>query len=142
MDKLELQFAHQEILRGIKDIFNAQRDIAQHRIYREGRDRRIKQGSGNAVRGRSGLLMKSLENPMYDVWRDQSGSHAHFDYPIYIRFLDMKKHGNFQIYNRQIWGILYGETFRNIRYGFTQEVRDRIDMNLRELMNSIIIDLT
>lgn len=142
MDKLELQFVHQEILKGIRDIFSAQRNVAQRRIYQEGKERRTKHGTGNTVRGRSGYLMKSLENPAFNVWKGELGNHAHFDYPIYIRFLDMKKHGNFKIYNRQIWGILYGETFRNIRYEFNQEVRDWVDKHLREIMNQLKVNPT
>jgi len=137
MDKLELQFVHQEILKGIRDIFSAQRNVAQRRIYQEGKERRVKQGTGKTVRGRSGYLMQSLENPNFKAWKGGLGNHAHLDYPIYIRFLDMKEHGNFKIYNRQIWGILYGETFRNIRYEFNQEVRDWVDKHLREIMNQL-----
>lgn len=137
MDKLELKFVHQEILKGIRDIFRAQRNVAQRRIYQEGKERRITQGTGKTVRGRSGYLMQSLENPNFKAWKGELGNYAHFDYPIYIRFLDMKEHGNYKIYNRQIWGILYGETFRNIRYEFNQEVRDWIDKHLREIMNQL-----
>lgn len=54
----------------------------------------------------------------------------------------MKEHGNFKIYNRQIWGILYGETFQNIRYEFNQEVRDWINKNLREIMNQLKVNPT
>lgn len=62
MDKLELQFIHQEIKKGLRDIFAAQANIAGRRIYQEGKDRRVRQGTGHTVRGRSGALMDSLEN--------------------------------------------------------------------------------
>lgn len=140
MNKLELQFIHREILKGLRDIFAAQVNVAKRRIYQEGKERRVKQGSGRTVRGRTGVLMDSLENPRQKVWQGELGNHAHFDYPVYIRFLDMKKHGNYKIYNRQIWGILYGETFRNIRYEFNQEVRDWVDKNLREIMNQLKVN--
>lgn len=142
MDKLELQFIHQEIKKGLRDIFAAQANIAGRRIYQEGKDRRVRQGTGHTVRGRSGALMDSLENPRQKIWQGELGNHAQFEYPIYIRFLDMKEHGNFKIYNRQIWGILYGETFRNIRYEFNQEVRDWVDKHLREIMNQLKVNPT
>lgn len=135
MDRLELQFVHQELLKGIRDIFSAQRAIARSRIYQEGAERRVVHGSGRGVRGRSGRLMQALANPVYDVWRGESGVHAHIDYPIYIRFLDMKRHGNFKIYkiyNRQVWGILYGQTFQNIRYEFRSWVRDFLQTAISE----------
>lgn len=142
MDKLELQFVHQEILKGIRDIFSAQRNVAQRRIYQEGQERRVIHGTGKTVRGRSGYLMQSLENPTVNAWAGELSVHAHFDYPIYIRFLDMKEHGNYKIYNRQIWGILYGETFRNIRYEFNQEVRNWVDKHLRDIMNQLKVNQT
>lgn len=118
MDKLELQFVHQELLKGIRDIFRAQRNVAQNRIYQVGSERLTVRGTGRTVRGRSGNLMRSLSNPSFKVWKGELGVHAHIDYPIYIRFLDMKEHGNYKIYNRQIWGILYRETFVRIRFEF------------------------
>ena len=38
--------------------------------------------------------------------------------PLYIRFLDMKKHGNYGIYNRQVWGILWNNSLQTIKYGY------------------------
>lgn len=122
MDKLELQFVHQELLKGIRDIFRAQRNVAQNRIYQVGSERRTVRGTGRT--GPSGNLMRALSNPSFKVWKGEQGVHAHIDYPIYIRFLDMKEHGNYKIYNRQIWGILYRETFDNIRYEFRSWLED------------------
>lgn len=52
--------------------------------------------------------------------------------PLYIRFLDMKKHGNYGIYNRQVWGILWNNSLQTIKYGYGKEVRDRIYAGLQE----------
>lgn len=30
----------------------------------------------------------------------------------------MKQHGNYQIYNRQVWGILYSDVRKNVKYEF------------------------
>ena len=43
---------------------------------------------------------------------------AQTNVPLYIRFLDMKRKGNWQIYNRQIWGIMYHDVRSRIRYEF------------------------
>lgn len=40
-----------------------------------------------------------------------------------LRFLDMKRLGNMKIYNRPVWGILYGETKARLSYGFSEEVK-------------------
>lgn len=132
MEQLELQFIHREITRGLRDIYAAQRNIASSRIYQEGHDRKVRQGSGRTVRGRSLALMAALTHPSDTVWSGTLSVHALLKYPLYIRFLDMKRHGNFKIYNRQIWGILYKETFQNIRYGFADWLREQLREDLRQ----------
>jgi hypothetical protein len=47
-----------------------------------------------------------------------------------LRFLDMKKLGNMKIYNRLVWGILYGETAKDLMYGFTEEVKTALRRQL------------
>ncbi|EOA52049.1 hypothetical protein HMPREF1214_04873 [Bacteroides sp. HPS0048] len=43
-----------------------------------------------------------------------------------MRFMDMKRVGNWQIYNRQVWGILYNNTINAVRYEYGKQVRDQI----------------
>lgn len=137
IDQLQLEFIHRHINEGLKKIYQAQRNIASRRIYQHGRDKRTVQEKGPTVKGRSGALMSSLVHPDKRVWKGELGNHAVFNYPIYIRFLDMKDFGNYKIYNRQIWGILYNDTFNNIRYGFTQEAREYIRNILIDAMNPL-----
>jgi hypothetical protein len=47
-----------------------------------------------------------------------------------LRFLDMKKLGNMKIYNRLVWGILYGETRVELMYGFSKEVKNTLRRQL------------
>lgn len=112
--------------RGIRDIFQAQLDIATERIYRKGKKRKIVQGFGTTVQGRSGTLMAALRNPEYSVNPDGEGVIARSNLPLYTRFLDMKRHGNYQIYNRQIYGILYHDTLGKIKYEYRDYVRERV----------------
>ena len=130
LETLKVQFMHQEVLKGLKQIFDAQRQIAESRIYYHGAERTREQGSGSVVKGRSGRLMDALRNPKFSISPDGGGLRSVSSYPVYIRFLDMKKHGNYKIYNRQIWGILYGETLNNIRYEF----RDWLRTNFPEML--------
>lgn len=119
-------FFTDRIGRGIQDIFNAQLDIATKRIYQKGRSRKKVQGYGELVQGRSGALMEALQNPKYSIQPDGEGVIAHSNLPLYTRFLDMKRHGNYQIYNRQIYGILYRETMGKIKYEYQEYARERI----------------
>ena len=74
--------------------------------------------------------MAALQNPNYSVIPDGEGVIAHSNLPLYTRFLDMKKHGNYQIYNRQIYGILYHDTLGKIKYEYQDYVRERIKRNV------------
>jgi hypothetical protein len=131
-DSLKTQYFMQYIRKGVHDIFAAQKQIATSRIYQVGHERTIKQGSGSTIKGRSGALMNALNSPNYLITPDGQGVRTQITYPLYIRFLDMKRHGNYKIYNRQIWGIMYKETFVNIKY----EYGDWLKNHVHDLLNS------
>ncbi|MCS2886729.1 hypothetical protein NXV14_02860 [Bacteroides fragilis] len=38
------------------------------------------------------------------------------------------------LYNRAIWGVLYHETFPQIRYGFNDEIRNSIRQELEQAL--------
>lgn len=60
----------------------------------------------------------------------------------YLRFLDIIYSGRSKaskyvrrrlaLYNRVVWGVLYGETLPAIRYGLTQDIRRRIGESLQK----------
>lgn len=120
-ERIDLRLIHNELLRGMQQIFRNQREIARVNIYGK---------SGPYAGRRTGRLREFLDNPEYDVQTGNLGVHGHIDYPLYIRFLDMKKNGNNKIYNRQVWGILYKETFRHIRYTLSGILREWAEGNL------------
>ncbi|MCM1450673.1 MAG: hypothetical protein NC102_00220 [Clostridium sp.] len=99
--------------RGFSKIFNEQRRIAAAKIYGKQAHR-----TDGTPRSRSGRLQRALESPSFSLSGSGSSLSASARYPAYIRFLDMKRLGNYRIYNRPIWGILYKETFRDLRYEF------------------------
>ncbi|WP_277247078.1 hypothetical protein [Prevotella pallens] len=45
------------------------------------------------------------------------------------------KRRNLALYNRVVWGVLYHETFPQLRYGFTDEVRKTIHDQLDKSFN-------
>ena len=122
--------------KGFHDIYEAQRLIATERIYQTGHLRTRKKGAGNALHGRSGKLMDSINNPRYLLAGNSYGINGQLNYPIYIRFLDMKRLGNWKIYNRQIWGILYSETFVEMKYHYYAWLRDFTLRTLQHTYNS------
>ena len=134
MDSLKLEYVHRELLAGLKTIYQEQLNIAFTGIRRVGASHRLVRNQ-RRIGICTGNLVNSLSQPGYSL--SKGGNSAIMKYPMYIRFLDMKEHGNHMIYNRQIWGILYGTVFPNIRYGFTAEVRELIDREIRSIMGEL-----
>ncbi len=100
--------------RGFNKIFNEQRNIAASKIYGSQAYR-----TDGTPRSRSGRLQQALQSPALQLSGSGSSLSATIAYLTYIRFLDMKRLGNCRIYNRPIWGILYRQTLRDIRYEFS-----------------------
>ena len=134
-DLIKQEFVRENIERDIRAIFEAQYLIATERVYTsaiyptqvgQGRNLVREQGHGRLMRGTTGRLLSALRNPVYSVGFSGRGVVATSNIPLYIRFLDMKKHGNYQIYNRQIYGILYHDTLGKIKYEYQDYVRERV----------------
>lgn len=71
----------------------------------------------------------------------------------YLRFLDIRyKRGNdrlskhqrrkLAVYNRVVWGVLYGETFPTLQYGFREDIRKYIKSQLESGLGVDQNDLT
>lgn len=108
------KYFREYINRGFRKIFDEQRRIAAGKIYGKQAYR-----TDGTPRSRSGRLQQALASPSLSISGSGSSLSATAQYPSYIRFLDMKRLGNYRIYNRPIWGILYKETFRDLRYEFS-----------------------
>ena len=116
---MNIDHAITTLSRGIDEIYRRQLEIAEQRIY------------GNLsmperVKRRTGHLRDALAARRYSVSRDGQGVRTTADVPLYLRFLDMKRFGNHQIYNRQVYGILYHQVLNRIKYGFTDEMAQQI----------------
>jgi hypothetical protein len=130
-DLIKQEFIRERVEKDIRAIFEAQLLIARERIYtrtrysKEGRSFYQEQGTG-ATLDRDSLLLKALETPQYKIEASGNGIISTSNIPMYMRFMDMKRVGNWQIYNRQVWGILYNNTINAIRYEYGKQVRDQI----------------
>ena len=111
---LKVQFFKQEVERGIREIFQAQAAVAAARVKHTGH-------------AQGGTLMAALTSPRYSVTQNGGGVEAH------ARFIDMKRKGNYRIYNKQVWGILYRDVRDRIRYEF----EDFVEQQKRYLQQSI-----
>lgn len=113
--------------RGFRRIFEEQRSIAAAKIYGKQAYR-----TDGTPRSRSGRLQQALASPTFSITGSGSGISAKAQYPTYLRFLDMKRLGNYRIYNRPVWGILYKETFNDIRFEFSAWLRKNLADSIRE----------
>ncbi|MDE5785364.1 MAG: hypothetical protein K2H98_02430 [Duncaniella sp.] len=115
------------VRKGFRNIFAEQRAIAARKIY----DHEAITREGYP-RSRSHELERALQSPRFDIRSAGSGITANASYPSYIRFLDMKRLGNYRIYNRPVWGVLYKETFQDIRYEFSDWLRRNFGEEIRK----------
>lgn len=125
------EFVRQVLERDIRNIFRAQQLAVSQRIYLAGKDLKASRRKKGLQR-RTGRLEDSLSSPEYYLQSQGEQFNMAALYPIYIRFLDMKRLGNWKIYNRQIWGILYNNALRDIRYGYGSELADFVGNALRD----------
>ncbi|WP_302314297.1 hypothetical protein [uncultured Muribaculum sp.] len=125
-DKIAKYFT-EYVNRGFRRIFEEQRRIAAAKIYGKQAYR-----TDGTPRSRSGRLQQALASPTFSITGSGSGISAKAQYPTYLRFLDMKRLGNYRIYNRPVWGILYKETFNDIRFEFSAWLRKNLADSIRE----------
>lgn len=85
----------------------------------------------------SGNLLQSIQKEPVKIIETERQVYYMSVLP-YMRFLDIYFRENIifrrnlSIYNRVVWGVLYGEVLPNLRYGFTQDIRKYITRQLQE----------
>lgn len=127
-------FIVQVLDRDVKNIYMAQRLIAERSIYISGKDLKSSKKKGSQIGRRTGSLLKSLSEADYDIKFNGSTFNVSSKIALHTRFLDMKKFGNHRIYNAQVWGILYGTTLPTIKYKYGQRVFDLVGQALQRAL--------
>jgi hypothetical protein len=110
--------------RDLSNIYRAQLAIAKHNVHIEGKDSKVKKRRGAALKVKTGRLISSLENPDFIIQANGTHFVVSARIMLYMRFLDMKRLGNWKIYNRQVWGILENNALRDIRSRYGQDIHD------------------
>lgn len=124
------EFIRTILERDARNIYRAQQLIVSQRIYMSGKDLKANRRK-KGIQKRSGNLEDSLSNPDFYMKSQGENFVVAANYPLYIRFLDMKSKGNWRIYNRQVWGILFSNALPDIRNKYGQAVRDYVGEALR-----------
>jgi hypothetical protein len=117
------QYAKEVMAEGAKILLKEQRETLQTYYNR-----------------RTGTLESNLDGSNYSIMEIGGSPMLVINYLLKIRFLDMKKTSKGKnkklyapIYNRLVWGFVFGRIYKQLRYGFTQEVRNRYTEKLREI---------
>ena len=126
---IKKQFVHQTLKEGIMRIYNTQEEVVR-----------------NNLQERTGRLMTVISAHQFESEETQTSQKVFVRILPYLRFLDMQyrtrndriaktKRSNLALYNRVVWGVLYNETFPELRSGFTNEVRQGIRKMLENSFN-------
>lgn len=127
-DLIRKRFIHDTISQGINQIYAIQEDVVQANLKTQ-----------------SGQLKTHLSRRPFSFTESDSKEEFFIRIFPYLRFLDINyrrgsdrisRHirSNLALYNRAIWGVLYHETFPQIRYGFNNEIRGSIRQELEEAL--------
>ena len=122
------KFVHETLQKGLLKIYATQESVVR---------------SNYQLRSRRLITLLSKHSFESSITSD---SHTIFVRILpYLRFLDMAyrrrdriskfKRRNLALYNRVVWGVLCHETFPQLRYGFTDEVRKTIHDQLDKSFN-------
>lgn len=127
-DLIRKRFVHDTISQGINQIYQTQENVVSTYLHTQ---------SGN-------LLAHLQRRPFSSRESDTKVEYFMRIFP-YLRYLDIsyrKGHdrisrhirSNLALYNRTIWGVLYHETFPELRYGFNDEIRNSIRLELQQAL--------
>lgn len=94
---------------------------------------------------RSGDLVAHLQRRPFTSQNSDNKQVYYMRIFPYLRFLDINyrrgsdrisRHirSNLALYNRVVWGVLYHETFPEIKYGYTQQVQSSICQELEQAL--------
>jgi Na+-transporting NADH:ubiquinone oxidoreductase subunit NqrC len=90
---------------------------------------------------RSGRIASELNNSIIQLSSSSGASTLTFNYLVDLRYMDMKrtKEGKIKkiyhpVYNRILWGYVYGYMYSMLRYGLNESVKREV---IDELRNAI-----
>lgn len=127
-DLIRKRFIHDTISKGINQIYAIQENVVQDNLKTQ-----------------SGQLKAHFSRRPFSFTESDSREEFFIRIFPYLRFLDINyrrgsdrisRHirSNLALYNRAIWGVLYHETFPQIRYGFNDEIRNSIRQELEQAL--------
>ncbi len=90
----------------------------------------------------SGRLLRSIYRNDFQIQADENRMLLQFNFLRYLRFLDIKSSANkfknkeirskLALYNRVIYGRLYNETRTDLKFGNTDQIKEKIRLDLEK----------
>jgi len=130
------QFVVEVLNRDIDNIYSAQLLIAEKNIRLQGASLKQVKRSGNKIGTRSGELLEALRDPDYSIAGVDGKFQVQAYIPLQARFLDMRHLGNWMIYNRQVWGILYRNSLIDIKYRYGDQIWNQLGSALHDAFST------
>nr|DAY04106.1 MAG TPA: hypothetical protein [Caudoviricetes sp.] len=127
-DLVKQRFVHDTISQGINLIYQTQENVV--RTY---------------LNTRSGKLLGSLQRRQFTIQESEGKQEYFIRIFSYLRYLDIRyrrgndrisRHirSNLALYNRTVWGVLYHETFPELRYVYNEAIRTSIRKELEQAL--------
>jgi len=122
-------------------------DYAANVMYETGEaiNKRQLSIANNRVNKVSGETIKSLQGRPFSVMRTVMGAKLVLRYQARIRFMDMKlsasgnlKKQRYAIYNKPIYGLVYGFAYPQLKHGLFQYLRENGINEMQEAFNEPI----
>jgi hypothetical protein len=127
------EFIIRVLERDVRNIYKAQLLIATKNVYLDEKTGGTKKRKGALIGRNTGAMINSLENPDYTIQANGGKVLVAAQIRKSMRFFDMKRLGNWQIYNRQVWGILYNNSLNDIRFNYGQQIHDEVGRALDDV---------
>lgn len=106
---------------GIRKIYDHQLSIATQRSM----ERRLQARSYSVGAGEH--IINTLRQRLTQTQVQGSAAEVISQIPLVMRFVDMRQYGNWEIYNKQVWGMLYRDVFSDL----SQKYRSWIIFQMR-----------
>ncbi len=127
-DLIRKRFVHNTISQDINQIYQIQEGVVSAYLHT-----------------RSGNLLAHLQRRQFSFHVSDTKVEYFMRIFPYLRYLDISyrksndrisRHirSNLALYNRTVWGVLYHETFPELRYGFNDEIRNSIRKELEQAL--------
>jgi len=113
------EFVTKMLKKGTNKVFTLQQEVVESVLHE-----------------RTGNLFANLNNRKFGITGNDGKYQVSVHILKYLRFQEIRSNwglrSKLSLYNRIVWGVLYGETLPAIKYGLTDEIKAQIRKQLED----------